>query len=98
MPSKDTKKKDNKIKKTQEKFKYKKILGVKNNKKFLEINAFSGLNVLTKLRIGVILIFILSTISIILVTISMFTTVILILLSYLLIIILMIKLLIIKKL
>lgn len=98
MPSRATKKKDNNIQKTRNKRKFKKILGVKNNKKLLEITAFSGLNALTKLRIGVILIFIFSTISIILVTTSIFITVILILLSYLLIIILMIKLLIIKKL
>lgn len=71
----------------------------KKRKTSLEIKMLSELDILMKLRLVVTSIFILSTVSIILVFISEFViSVVLILISYLLIFILMIKLLLIKKL
>jgi sterol desaturase/sphingolipid hydroxylase (fatty acid hydroxylase superfamily) len=65
----------------------------------LEIKQLTEMNVLTKLRFAVISIFILSTLSLVLVFISEFIiSVILILISYFMLFILMIKLLLIKKL
>jgi hypothetical protein len=65
----------------------------------LEIKQLTEMNVLTKLRIVVISIFILSSLSFVLVFISEFViSVILILISYFMLFILMIKLLLVKKL
>ena len=67
--------------------------------KSLEIKALSEMNNLLKLRLVVILIFILSTLAIISVFISEFViSVALVLISYFLVFILMVKLLLIKKL
>ena len=67
--------------------------------KFLEIKQLSDMNTLVKLRLTVMLIFILSTIAIISVFVSEFViSVVLVLISYLLVVILMVKLLLIKKL
>jgi len=68
-------------------------------RKFLEIKSFSNLNTLMKLRLIVTVIFLLSTLSILLVFIADFViAVFLILISYLMVFVLMIKLLVIKKL
>jgi len=67
--------------------------------KLLEINSFANLNTLMKLRLIVTVIFLLSTLSILLVFIADFViAVFLILISYLMVFVLMIKLLVIKKL
>jgi len=71
----------------------------KKEVKVLEIMSLAKLDVLTKLRLVVIAIFVLSTLSILLVFITDFVIpVLLILISYIMVFVLMIKLLIIKKL
>ena len=70
-----------------------------NKSKMFEIKFFSDLNTLKKLQIVVASIFLLSTLSIILVFVADFSiAVFLILISYLMVFVLMIKLLVIKKL
>ena len=67
--------------------------------KSLEIKALSEMNTLLKLRLAVILIFVLSTLAIFSVFISEFViSVALVLISYFLVLILMVKILLIKKL
>ena len=70
-----------------------------NKSKMFEIKLFSDLDTLKKLQIIIASIFLLSTLSIILVFVSdFFIAVVMILISYLMVFVLMIKLLIIKKL
>lgn len=67
--------------------------------KTLEIDGIKKLDILTKLRLAVISIFVLSTLSILLVFVTGFVIpVFLVLISYVMVFVLMIKLLIIKKL
>ena len=67
--------------------------------KLLEINSFANLNTLMKLRLTVTVIFLLSTLSILLIFANNWViSAILILISYLMVFVLMIKLLVIKKL
>ena len=76
-------------------------LDTKKEKKtrFLEIKSFSNLNTLMKLRLIVTVIFLLSTLSILLIFANNWViSAILILISYLMVFVLMIKLLVIKKL
>ena len=70
---------------------------VKNLKNF-DITTFSEMNALTKLRIVVIVIFALSTISVPLLLFGNIISAFLLIISYLLVIVLMVKLMIIKKL
>ena len=70
---------------------------VKNLKNF-DITTFSEMNALTKLRIVVIAIFALSTISVPLLLLGNIISAFLLIISYLLVIVLMVKLMIIKKL
>jgi len=70
---------------------------VKNLKNF-DITTFSEMNALTKLRIVVIAIFALSTISVPLLLSGNIISAFLLIISYLLVIVLMVKLMIIKKL
>lgn len=70
---------------------------VKNLKNF-DITTFSEMNALTKLRIVVIAIFALSTISVPLLLSGNIISALLLIISYLLVIVLMVKLMIIKKL
>jgi hypothetical protein len=72
---------------------------MKNNRKMFEIKSFSNLNLLMKLRLVVTVIFLLSTLAILLTFISdFFIAVVMILISYLMLFVLTIKLLITKKL
>ncbi len=72
---------------------------IKKESKVLEMKSYKQLNALAKLRIIIISIFVLSTLSMLMVFIADFViSVLLILISYGLVFVLMIKLLIIKKL
>ena len=70
----------------------------KKDRKIIKIKSFEGLNVLSKLRLVITLIFVLSTVSILLVTTDFVISVALILISYFMLFILMLKLLFVKKL
>lgn len=108
MPKKESKKKiqikpkkDSKDKVIVKNTELKKVTKkeMKNNRKMFEIKSFSNLNLLMKLRLVVTVIFLLSTLAILLTFISdFFIAVVMILISYLMLFVLTIKLLITKKL
>ena len=108
MPKKESKKKiqikpkkDSKDKVIVKNAELKKVTkkGMKNKVKLLEIKSLSNLNLLMKLRLVVIAIFLLSTLAIFLTfTSDFFIAVVMILTSYLMLFVLTIKLLITKKL
>lgn len=108
MPKKESKKKiqikpkkDSKDKVIVKNTELKKVTKkeMKNNRKMFEIKSFSNLNLLMKLRLVVTVIFLLSTLAILLTFISdFFIAVVMILVSYLMLFVLTIKLLITKKL
>ena len=81
------------------KMKSEKTIQKKKKLKSLEIKQFSEMDTLTKLRLFVILIFVISSLALILVFLSDFViSVILILMSYFMVFVLMLKLLTLKKL